>query len=153
MHWMGSAGSFPNLDLAQPPSGPPPSPPPLLEASGCILTLPERDGRPGVHVVRAPVVTSAGRVLFVLDYAGPALIRIDGGPFIEHGSARAFGPRASAVAVTLDPGRHSVELRLGSYGGGAQLRAFLFDPGPARAAAPRPGPPESGWPSGSWRPR
>jgi cellulose synthase operon protein C len=135
MQWLGSAGSFPNLDLAQPLSAGRASPRPI-EASGCILILPEREGRPGVHVLQAPITATAGRVVFVLDYAGPALIRIDGRPFVEHGSARTFGPRASAVSLDLAPGRHTVELRLGSYGGAAQLRAFLFDPAPPEPAPP-----------------
>ncbi len=135
VQWMGVAGSFPNLDLAQEPIGPAPAAR-ELQASGCVLTLPEREGRPGVHILRAPIATAAGRVLLVLDYSGPALIRVDGGPFVEHGSARAFGPRASAVAVALTPGRHTLELRLGSYGGASALRAFVFDPAPPDPAAP-----------------
>ena len=155
MHWIGSGGQLS-------PPGPRPGSQPgaaiaarAVEASGCILTLPERRrpaGRPRRCARRSS--PARGRVLFVLDYAGPALIRIDGGPFIEHGSARAFGPRASAVAVDArSPGRHTVELRLGSYGGGAQLRAFVFDPAPARDAGPAGIAPEAGRPLGAGRPR
>jgi tetratricopeptide (TPR) repeat protein len=135
MQWIGSAGSFPHLDLAEAPTGPSVTNR-VIEASGCLLTLPEREGRPGVHVLRAPVSTSSHRVLLVLDYAGPALMRVDGGSFTEHGSASTFGPRASAVALNVPPGRHVVELRLGSYGGAAQLRAFLFDPAPPELTVP-----------------
>jgi cellulose synthase operon protein C len=135
MYWMGTAGSLPHLDLAGEPSGPG-GRPREIEASGCLLTLPEQDGRPGVHVVRAPVRTSAERVLLVLDYAGPALMRVDSSPFVEHGSAHRFGPRASALSVLLPPGRHTVELRIGSYGGAPQWRVFLFDPAPVESPAP-----------------
>ncbi len=141
MTWTATAGRLPNLDLTAATSTPLPAPR-ALDASGCLLTVPERDGLPGVRLVQATLTTTAGRVQVVLDYGGPALIEMDGRELASHGSDQAFGPRATGVAVTLPPGRHTLQLRLGSYGGAAQLRAFVFDPAPPETAAPTASRPE-----------
>jgi tetratricopeptide (TPR) repeat protein len=135
--WTGTAGRLPTLDLTGAPAVPLPTPQ-RLQASGCFLTVPEREGLPGVRLLQAGLSTTANRLLVVLDYGGPALIEMDGRPLATHGSDQAFGPRATAVTVDAPPGRHTLQLRLGSYGGPAQLRAFVLDPAPPETAPPKP---------------
>src|SRR6185369_12362631 len=87
---------------------------------------------------KAQVEARTGPALLALDFPGPALVRVDGGAWHAHESNTIYGPRWSAVPVALGTGRHEIEVRLGTYGGGAELRLFLLPASAADAAAPAP---------------
>jgi len=114
---VGVAGRLPYLDLlshevrvAKPARA--------LARSGCRFTTPSTDLLPGVRMLHSEIDLGAGHYQVVLDYGGPAVLRVDGGPWHHHGdSSEAFGPRWSALSLALGQGRHQVDLRLGSYGG------------------------------------
>ena len=139
---VGVGGRLPYLDLLSNEVRPA-RPARALARSGCRFTTPRTDALPGVRLFQAEVDRPAGHYQLVLDYAGPALLRVDGGPWHHHGdSAEAFGPRWSALALTLSEGRHQVELRLGSYGGRIDV-GLLLAPASSRNRID----PES-WPAG-----
>lgn len=137
----GSAGRRPVLDLRAPlvrgtrtqSEGP-------VQVSGCRVQVPSRDGLPGVVLIRSELeLPEGGAYDVVLDYRGLAALRVDEGPYHAHGSTDAWGPHHSAMRVTLAPGRHTLELRLSTYGGGAEywLAAFHAD---AEAIVPKTSP-------------
>jgi len=98
------------------------APPQPLVASGCQFQLNLADNRAGVRVLRAQVDLGQGRHDIVLDYSGPARLRVDHGPWHEHGgSVDSYGPRWSAQRIDLPAGRHVVEVHIGSYGSSASL--------------------------------
>jgi tetratricopeptide (TPR) repeat protein len=116
-------------------------------------------------VLRAAIQAASGAYDVVLDYGDQALLAIDGGPPVAHGSATRYGPRLSAARVKLEAGRHDIELRLAAPGGRAELALLVLPVGagvgvrfvdprgapggaarpPAAAApSPEPAPPAAG---------
>jgi tetratricopeptide (TPR) repeat protein len=135
---MTSGGRLPHLDLdATPPAGGPPAR--RVGGAGCRLLLPTIDGHAGVRRVSADLDLPSGAYDLALAFSGPALLRVDGGPWHVHGSADRFGPRWSAARRTLGAGRHALELRLGSYGGATEVTVMAL-PASAPAAALGAGP-------------
>ncbi len=130
----GRVGPLPRLDLDAPSAGAAPARwRPVLD-SGCRLELPaDGAGLGGARSLHAAVEVSGGRYLLVVDYAGQAKVSIDGGPRAAHGSIDRYGPRASAFAATLTPGRHELELRLAIDGPSGEL-AWLLLPDTASAS-------------------
>jgi tetratricopeptide (TPR) repeat protein len=106
-------------------------------ASGCRVDLPSTaDGRGGARVVRMAFEGAAGSYDLVVDYAGEALLAIDGGGAVAHGSATSYGPRLSVRRVGLAAGRHELELRLATRAGVAGFSLYVLNaPGGAGAAA------------------
>jgi cellulose synthase operon protein C len=133
---LGVAGRLPHLDLSAPFVLPPGASPHRVDASGCRLTLPALEGHPGVRVLRARRDANAAEHLLVLDFPGPALVRVNGGPWHAHGSDAVYGPRWSAFPTRLEAGSHSIEVRLGTYGGSAELRLFLLPAPPHKVTIP-----------------
>jgi hypothetical protein len=128
LRFTGVAGRLPYLDLL---SNDVRSAKPArqLARSGCRFTTPGTDPLPGVRTLQSDVDLRAGTYQIVLDYAGPALLRVDGGPWHHHGdSPEVFGSRWSALSLPLGAGRHQVELRLGNHGGGIDV-GLLLAPG------------------------
>jgi hypothetical protein len=133
------AGRLPHVDLAAAKPTPLPAPIPL-RASGCRLWLPARDGWPGVRLLRASLPPASAAQLLVLDFEGPARISLAhaGTPdqplgAALHGSDARYGPRASTVIVPPSREATVIEVRLGIFGGGAELRLFALP----EAEAPR----------------
>jgi len=125
MRLVGVAGRLPFLDLLSNQVRPA-KPARVLARSGCRFTTPSTDPLPGVRVLRSEIDVRAGHYQVVLDYPGPAVLRVDGGPWHHHGdSPEAFGARWTALALALSQGRHQVELRLGSYGGRIDVGLLL----------------------------
>jgi hypothetical protein len=121
----GVAGRLPYLDLSSTEVRSA-KPGRALARSGCRFTTPSTDPLPGVRVLDSTIDVRAGTYQIVLDYAGPALLRVDGGPWHHHGdSPEGFGSRWSALSLALGAGRHQVELRLGSYGGPIDVGLLL----------------------------
>ena len=137
---VGAVGRLPHLDLAVPlPPGAGPSR--RLEPSGCRLQVESREGVATVRVLTAKLPPLPAGAQLVLDYGGPALIRIDGGAWRSHTSAHRYGPRWSAfpVASGSRSSSPSLEVRLGTWGGPAELRLYLLggaDLPPAKATSP-----------------
>ena len=128
---VGVAGRLPYLDLLSDQVRPA-NPARTLARSGCQFTTPSTDALPGVRALQSEVDVRAGHYHIVLDYAGPALLRVDGGRWHHHAdSPDAFGPRWSALSLELNEGRHQVELRLGSRGGSIDV-GLLLAPGSGR---------------------
>ena len=122
---VGVAGRLPYLDLS---SNDVRSAKPerALARLGCRFTTSSTDPLPGVRVLQSEVDLRAGTYQIVLDYAGPALLRVDGGPWHHHGdSPEVLGSRWSARSLPLGTGRHQVELRLGNHGGGIDVGLSL----------------------------
>ena len=154
----GTLGPLPHLDLDGAAAAPPAAAWRPLVVSGCRLAVPARDGRPGAERLRAAVDVPAGEYDLLLDYDGAALVSLDGGAPLRHGSDVRFGPRVSTFALALPAGRHDLELRLATPGGQGEValivlprasggRVRFIDPrigpagkGGARAAAPAPAP-------------
>ena len=91
----------------------------------------------GVRVLRSELELAGGRYDIVLDYGGPARLRVDNGPWHEHGgSPDVYGPRWSAVPIAATPGKHTVEIRIGLYGSTADI-ALLASSRRRRQARPR----------------
>ena len=140
---VGMAGRLPYLDLLSNQVRPT-NPARTLARSGCQFTTPSTDALPGVRTLQSEVDVRAGHYHIVLDYAGPALLRVDGGRWHHHAdSPDAFGPRWSALSLELNEGRHQVELRLGSRGGSLDV-GLLLAPGSNRKQVDR-----EKWPEGS----
>jgi Tfp pilus assembly protein PilF len=140
---VGVAGRLPYLDLLSTQVRPA-TPDRALARSGCRFTTPSTDPLPGVRVLHSESDLHAGHYQVVLDYAGPALLRVDGGPWFHlNDSPEAFGPRWSALPLALGEGRHQVDLRLGSYGGRIDVGLLL-----APASSKKVVDPES-WPDRS----
>jgi cellulose synthase operon protein C len=119
--FVGEGGRLPLLDLPAETFVSAQSPRPLL-AAGCQHQLHTPDGQPGVKILRSDFNLPAGAHDIVLDFLGPARLRVDGGPWHQHGgSPTAYGPRWSAKRIDLPPGKHSVEIRAGVYGSSADL--------------------------------
>ena len=148
-----SQGCLPSMQLARQrgaasPPGPrasrraraPPSPPVHSKPPAVCLTLPAREGRPGVHVVAGPDRHDRRA-------GGPrARLRRTGArpdrrrePSSSTASARTFGPRASAVSVTSLPAAHSGRAAARQLRRGGPAARLPVRPGPARAGAADPG--------------
>lgn len=106
-------------------------PRPLVSAA-CQLQMNTVDNRAGIRVLRAEVDLSEGTHSFVLDFAGPARLRVDGGRWHAHGGPLAYGPRWSATTMALGSGKHTVEIRIGSYGGSADFALLVMPAAQAR---------------------
>jgi hypothetical protein len=131
------AGRLPHVDLGA--ERPVPLSRPLpLRASGCRLWLPARDGWPGVRVLHATLPPAPTARLLVLDFEGPARISIAGSPrtAVLHESDAVYGPRASAVMLPPATQATTIEVRLGIFGGAAELRLFALDADQAAPVAP-----------------
>ena len=140
---VGVAGRLPYLDLLSNQVRPA-QPARALARAGCRFITPSTDPLPGVRVIHSEIEVRAGHYQVVLDYAGPALLRVDGGPWHHHGdSPEAFGARWTALALALGEGQHQVELRLGSYGGRIDV-GLLLAPGSSRTRVD-----QEGWPDRS----
>ncbi len=113
------AGRRPVLDLLKPVQALPKADARVYLA-GCRAQVPAPDGLPGVLVVHTSIkVPAAANYDVALDYRGLAAFRIDGGDWHLHGAADAWGPSRSAAHRKLAAGSHDVEMRLSTYGGGA----------------------------------
>jgi cellulose synthase operon protein C len=136
--FVGTGGRLPLLDLAAPTFVAAGRPRALL-AAGCQFQLNSDDGRMGIQVLRAEVELSAGRHAIVLDFAGPARLRVDQGPWHVHdGSLDAQGARWTATSVEAAAGKHRIEVRIGMYGSSAELALLAMpaaDPPPAVSPA------------------
>lgn len=132
---VGTAGRLPLLDLAGGTLEPAPRPRPLL-AAGCQFQLDTDDGRMGIKVLRAELELASGRHDIVLDFAGPARLRVDHGPWHVHdGSLDVYGARWSAMSIETAAGKHEVEIRIGMYGSSADLALLAMPVAPAPPAA------------------
>ena len=126
MTFVGTGGHLPYLDLEADAFVPEKSPRPLL-ATGCRFQLYDRSPRSKVRVVRAEVGLGSGRYDIVLDFGGPARLRVDDGPWHRHGGDdRVSGTNWSAQRIDTTSGRHTVEIRLGTYGSTAELALAAF---------------------------
>jgi tetratricopeptide (TPR) repeat protein len=134
VEYVGTGGRLPLLDLASDRFAAAERPRPLL-AAGCQFQLNSDDGRMGIKVLRSELELTAGRHELVLDFAGPARMRLDDGPWQVHdGALDAHGARWSAMSVETAAGKHQVELRIGMYGGSAELALLALPAAPARPA-------------------
>jgi tetratricopeptide (TPR) repeat protein len=135
---LGLRGRLPNVDLETPRAFAPYAVPVALQAIGCRLTVPAFEGYAGVRVLR-PRLGSAptSPSVVVLDFAGPARLRLSDGVARAHGSRARFGPQWSAWPLPRD-GRGAPELSLGTYGGTSEVRLFVV-PAARDAVAPRAG--------------
>ena len=119
--FVGSGGRLPSLDL----DGEtfiPRDKPQALFPSGCQFQLNAPDSEIGIKVLRAVVELTGGGDDVVLDFSGAARMRVDQGPWHRHGgSSDIYGPRWSAERVDLPAGKHTVEIRIGSYGSTADV--------------------------------
>ena len=155
---VGTLGSFPHLDLARPPPASERSPAAWrpLTASGCHLDVPlSAYGHKDARLLRAAIEVPAGEYEVVLEFPDEARLDLDGAPALVHGSGRRYGPRLSAVRISLAAGRHELALRLANSAGEAQVGLFVLprqadvevrfvDPRAAATAAPAPGTPVRG---------
>jgi len=122
----GTLGPLPHLDLDRPTPTPPPTTWRPAYTSGCRLTVPARDGRPGAERFRAAVEVPAGDYDLVLDSDDEARLSIDGAAALHHGSETRVGPRVSAFGLRLAAGRHDLELDLATAGGRGELALLLL---------------------------
>ncbi|HEY2730799.1 MAG TPA: tetratricopeptide repeat protein, partial [Polyangia bacterium] len=129
----GTLGPLPHLDLDRRTPTPAPIAWRAAYTSGCRLTVPARDGRPGAERFRAAVEVPAGDYDLVLDSDDEARLSIDGAAALHHGSETRVGPRVSAFGLRLAAGRHDLELDLATAGGRGEL-ALLLLPRDAGAA-------------------
>jgi tetratricopeptide (TPR) repeat protein len=121
MQLVAAGGRLPYLDLAEA-TLVPVAPARALMPVACQLELRSASSEPGIKALRAQVDLPAGHYDLVLDYAGPARLRVDGGTWQVHGgSADRFGARWSAVPMDLPAGKHAIELRLGTVGSDIEL--------------------------------
>ncbi len=139
---VGALGPFAHLDL----DGPVPAAARApgrwraLTASGCHLDIPlSADGRPDARLLRADIAVPGGDYDIVVEFSDEARLEIDGVAAAVHGSARRYGPRLSAVRVSLAAGRHALTLRIATAGGEARLGLFVLplqQPAPGQTAGP-----------------
>ena len=120
-----SAGHRPVLDLLNN-AVPFPAPRPL-QISGCRVSVPPQSSLPAIMVVDAELpVASTGIYDVAIEYRGLAALRVDGGAWHLHGSPTEWGPHRSALHARLSAGPHKIELRFGTYGGGADYWLEVF---------------------------
>ena len=131
---VGSWGRLPLLDLDGDSFIPEDKPRPLM-AAGCQFQLNAADNRSGVRVLRSELVLASGQYDLVLDYGGPARLRVDRGPWRQHGgSPDVYGPRWSAERMRVSAGKHTVEIRIGAYGSTADIALLAVPSAPATPA-------------------
>jgi cellulose synthase operon protein C len=130
----GTLGPFAHVDLDRSaPARPADRWRPLL-ASGCHLVIPlAPDGRGDARLLRAAVEVTGGDYDVVVELADEARLAIDGVPALAHGSARRYGPRLSAVRVSLAAGRHDITLGVAAGAAETRLGLYLFAAQPDRA--------------------
>lgn len=113
---VGSWGRLPLLDLGGEGMDPQAKPRALVQA-GCQFQLNAEDNRNGIRILRAEIESANGQFDLVLDYGGPARLRVDKGPWRQHGgSLDVYGPRWSAQHIETSAGKHTIEIRIGAYG-------------------------------------
>ena len=135
MTFVGTGGRLPYLDLKEELFTPVKQPRSLLKA-GCQFQLNDVDNRAGIRILRSEVELTQGRHDLVLDYAGPARLRVDRGPWHEHGgSLDVYGPRWSAQRIAVSAGKHVIEVRLGSYGAAVDVALLVVPAVDAEADA------------------
>jgi cellulose synthase operon protein C len=123
---LGFAGHRPVLDLVAESS--PRTNATRVVVSGCRAQVPPQSSLPGVLVVQSFVdAPTSGLFDIAIEYRGLAALRIDGGSWHYHGAPLSWGPSRSAVHTQLTKGKHSVELRLSTYSGGADYWLAAFD--------------------------
>lgn len=99
---------------------------PAPRRSGCRFEVVTASRRGGVRVLRADIEVEPGTYDLVIDYAGPALTRVDGGPWHHHGdNPDKYGPLWSASHHSVKAGHHEIEIRLGMAGSSAGLGLML----------------------------
>jgi hypothetical protein len=130
----GSAGPTPFADLDVAFATPPAADWRPAVTSGCRVSFHARDGQASAEVLRAAIDGPGGQYDLVVDFDGEARVSLDGGAALAHGSGDAWGPRVSAFAATLPPGRHELELRVATVGGRAELGLLLLPRTPGGAA-------------------
>ncbi|HLK88380.1 MAG TPA: tetratricopeptide repeat protein [Polyangia bacterium] len=147
----GSLGPLPHLDLdrAAPSAAAPSAWRPLVD-SGCHLDVPlAPNGHKDARLVRAAVEVPAGDYAVAVELGDEARLEVDGELVLRHGSARRYGPRLSAVRVSLTAGRHDLALRIANSGGEARVALLVLpmragvavrfvDPRPARGPGAAP---------------
>jgi cellulose synthase operon protein C len=124
MELVGRGGRLPYQDFLDDTFTTEKDPRPLV-AAACQLQINTVDNRAGIRVLRGEVTVPEGRHSLVLDFAGPARLRVDGGAWHAHGGPAAYGPRWSATTMPLGAGKHTVELRVGFYGAAADLALLV----------------------------
>jgi tetratricopeptide (TPR) repeat protein len=130
MSFVGTGGRLPYLDLESPAFVPEKQPRALL-AEGCQFQLNVESGLPGIKVLRSEVMLAAGRYDIVLDFGGPARLRVDGGSWHRHGGdENTWGARTSAQRIEVAAGAHTVEIRIGTYGPTAELSLLAISAAP-----------------------
>lgn len=120
----GAAGRLPVLDLDAPIR--PGSRARPLASSGCRITVPSPDGRPGAQVVSARIATESGLHAIVIDYAGSGRITVDGGAATPFGSRERYPPRRHLRVAQLPAGDHRIEVRLATLGGPAEASVHVI---------------------------
>jgi tetratricopeptide (TPR) repeat protein len=86
---------------------------------------------PGIKEITGELSLAGGPYDLVLDYGGPARVRIDDGPWRAHGgSPDRFGARWSAIPIELSAGKHVVRLRLGTIGAETEVSVLALPAGP-----------------------
>ena len=123
---LGSAGHRPVLDLVG--TNIPRKNATRVLLSGCRAQVPPQSNLPGVLVVQSTInAPKTGLFDVAIEYRGLAALRIDGGPWQYHGAASSWGPHRSAVHTQLTQGKHTVQLRLSTYSGGADYWLAAFE--------------------------
>ncbi len=126
---LGIGGLLPHLDLDGRESR---YPKPFdLDSSGCRLTIPAVQTRPGVRQIELDLPADREPRILVMDFEGPARF---GPAATVHGTPWAYGPHWSVSAPFVSSGT-IVHARLGTYGGLTALRVFALHPS-AQANAP-----------------
>jgi tetratricopeptide (TPR) repeat protein len=124
-----SLGPFAHLDLdrAAPTQAGAPGRWRALTASGCHLDVPlSADGRPDARLLRAAFDVPAGDYEIAVEFSDEARLDVDGVAAPVHGAGRRYGPRLSAVRVSLPAGRHALTVRLATAAGGTRLGLFVL---------------------------
>ncbi len=121
MSFVGSGGRLPLLDLDADTFVPLDRPRPLV-AAGCQFQFNAADSRNGIRVLRSEIALPRGRYDIVLDFIGPARLRVDQGPWFRHGGTlERYGSQWSANRIEVAAGKHTIEIRIGTYGSTADL--------------------------------
>lgn len=135
MQLVAAGGRLPYLDMADA-ALVPVAPARALLPVACQLELRSASSEPGIKALQAQVDLPAGHYDLVLDYAGPARVRVDGGAWQVHGgSADRFGARWSAVPMDLAAGKHAIELRLGTVGSDTELSLLAIPTSPSSSGS------------------
>jgi tetratricopeptide (TPR) repeat protein len=132
--FVGTGGRLPYIDLASDAFVPGKKLRNLVPA-GCQFQLNAPDNQSGIKVLRSDVALAGGRYDLVLDFSGPARMRVDSGPWHMHGgSLDRYGPRWSAQRVDLPKGKHTIELSIGTYSATSDLALLAIPVGESAKA-------------------